>query len=220
MAGSRTRAPLAPLTTLLVLLAAGLLFAAALAVASEKDSPAQDASAPAAQDQGTASQPATTDANGTPAAAPASSGTAGTQHMAGQAISPTEGSPAEGASPEGLPAPGALASQQRPLTPMHAEIQRVIEDEKAAVAALQARFEQTKDPVTAMEVQKQVQDTKIQTEITILQIQVRYARQEGHNDVATQLESAIKEMTTPKAAGTPIDRPAPQQTPARGSQQH
>jgi hypothetical protein len=133
--------------------------------------------------------------------------------MSGQAASAPAGAAAPAA---GIDATAPPAS----LTPMQAEIAQVLASERATVAQLQERLVAAKGTAPALELHKQVQDTKLQAQLTILRIQVRYARAEGRELVAEQLETAIRDMTTPKAPGKPIDRPAPTQAPASGAQQH
>lgn len=132
--------------------------------------------------------------------------------MSGQsAAAPAPTTPTVAAPDAALPAPA--------LTPMQAEIAQLIASERAAVAQLQERLVAAKGTATALELHKQVQETKLNTQLAMLRIQARYARAEGREAVAEQLETAIRDMTTPKAPGKPIDRPAPAAAPASGDKQ-
>jgi hypothetical protein len=186
----------------LSLLALALSFAcAASALASNKVNP-QPASGPQASSAAE------------PAASPASSGAGEVHAQGGQAAQPQGTQPGQPVQNPTASAPPA----ERPLTPMQAEIKQVLEDEKTAVAELETRFTQTTDQAAALEIQKKIQETKLGTELKVLGIQAGFARAEGRTAVAEQLEAAIREMTTPKAPGQPVERPVPQAAPKSGNQ--
>jgi hypothetical protein len=179
---------------------AALLGTVATPLRAQAEGAAPPASAPASAAEQTAA-PVPGDGAGQ---APRMSGQAATAPKGGaEASLPTAGTPS-------LP----------PLTPMQAEIRQLLDSEKAAVEQLQSRLGQAVDATQALEIQKQVQDTKFKTQIDILHVQARYARAEGREAIALQIETAIREMIAPKAPGKPIDRPAPAQAPASGAQQH
>ncbi len=134
------------------------------------------------------------------------------------AVSPDDGPavPTPGPDPENVALPdrptelpGLLAADPETLSPMLREIVELWKAQDVAMAALNAGLEKSVDHAAALALQRQVENLRTSTEIQILRIQARYARQEGRMDVAVQIEQDIAQLTAPRTRGVPVDRPAP-----------
>jgi hypothetical protein len=115
-----------------------------------------------------------------------------------------------GVVPEGG-APAVEKSAAPVLSPLMLEIQAALAAEQARVADLEARFAAAADEASALAIQKEIEQIKVETELSILRLQAEHARQEGRVEQAAQIEAAIAEMMNPRPAGIPIERPAPTQ---------
>ncbi len=115
----------------------------------------------------------------------------------------------------GLLVLGALAAQADEPRPTDlnsqriAEIKNLIAVERAALAELQDRIERAPDQAAELDLIKRIGELKRNTEIGILEIQLRYARIEGLAEAAARLETAIDELRAPPPRGVPQPRPAP-----------
>lgn len=95
-------------------------------------------------------------------------------------------------------------SASRPLDP---EMQAVLDHELAELGRLQRAFEQATDAATKLEVQRDLDVLKQNTEIELLQIQVRRIRDLGRLDEAAELENTIAVMLErlPRRSSQPSD---------------
>jgi hypothetical protein len=84
------------------------------------------------------------------------------------------------------------------LAPMHREIFDAVESERAEVEALNLRFTRAVLPADMLAIQKEIEALKKNGMIKVLEIQLRYAEEEGRSEVATQLETAIEAIRNPK----------------------
>jgi len=96
-----------------------------------------------------------------------------------------------------------------PASEMMQEIREVLETEKATLASLGVQLERAADHEAALATQKQVERTKQDTELQLLRIQADYARQEGRETQAAEIESAIERILNPPSRPNPVSRPAP-----------
>jgi hypothetical protein len=158
------------------------------------------------------------------ASGPAASAPAASTPVASASSLPAVGM---GAADPGAIAPGtqpagrdAASMSRRPLTPMHAEIQAALEEEAAAIAALEARFRAEQDPAAALAIQVSIQHTKVDGQLRVLGIQANYARQEGRTQMADELEAAIRQITSSTRSGTPVERAAPSDPGASSNANH
>ena len=104
-------------------------------------------------------------------------------------------------------APGARP--RRRLSPMAAELAQAIAAERSALTELQARFDHANGDREALAVQREIEQLKRGTEITLLRIQAKHARLKGHEAVARRIDAVIDEVTRPQAARDPVRRPTP-----------
>jgi hypothetical protein len=95
------------------------------------------------------------------------------------------------------------------LKPMTMEINAVLEQSRLQVATLQDRFDNEPNAEAAVAIVRQIEQLKINTELDILRVQVRYARTAGNVELAQQIEASLTQMTTPAPRREPVDRPAP-----------
>ena len=96
----------------------------------------------------------------------------------------------------------------RPAT-VAASITALIEAEGEQLRVLTRRLDATRDSDAAMGIQREIEQVKVQTELSILRLQSEHARRAGRIAVADRLDAAIREMVEPRPAMTPVSRPAP-----------
>ncbi len=112
-----------------------------------------------------------------------------------------------------LDANGELRLDAKPgqpqLKPMTVEINAVLDEAHLQVATLQGRFDKEPNADVAVALVRQIEQIKINTELDILRVQLRYARTDGRDELVQELETALNLMTTPRTQKQPIDRPAP-----------
>jgi len=109
---------------------------------------------------------------------------------------------AEGAAPG--PAPHA-----RPLSPMLAEMQALLAAEREQLAALHARVAKAGSNDEALALQRAIEKLKFDTEVSLLRVQAKHARQAGRTEVAARIEAAITELLNPPKIVAPSARPVP-----------
>ena len=91
---------------------------------------------------------------------------------------------------------------------MMVEIEALLAAEAEAVADLHARFQATTNETAALAIMMEIGRVKVETELNILRVQIRYARADGRVDVAEELEAAIEKMTSPPEIHQPQPRSA------------
>jgi hypothetical protein len=91
------------------------------------------------------------------------------------------------------PAPGPTVVKPR-LSPLAADMMKVIESEQQALAALSLRFKRAGDARAALAVQREIERVKLETEVSLLRIQASYARREGRLKTAQEIEAAVETM--------------------------
>lgn len=101
------------------------------------------------------------------------------------------------------------------ISPMMAEIQATIDAATETVAELNVRYREATDQATALALAKEAARVKHESRVAVMQIQLRYALEEGREDTALKLEEAIARMTAPPRVGQPRPRPVPGQTTRR-----
>jgi len=95
------------------------------------------------------------------------------------------------------------------LRPMTMEINAVLEQSRLQVSTLQDRFDNEPNAEAAVVIVRQMEKVKINAELDILRVQVRYARTAGNEELAQKIEASLTKMTTPAPRREPVDRPAP-----------
>lgn len=100
---------------------------------------------------------------------------------------------------------------QTATSPMIAEIRAVLETSRLEVADLTAQGPAHPGHEADLAMQKEISQLKQQAELDILAIQARYARADGKEDLAQQIEASIEAIISPPAPAAPTEvRPAPE----------
>jgi len=96
-------------------------------------------------------------------------------------------------------------------SPMDQEVRKVLEDERKTLTDLRARFAAASNPEAALQVQREIEQVKVGTEVALLRVQATFARREGRLEHARRIEAEIEEVLNPRtpAAATPTRRIAP-----------
>lgn len=108
-----------------------------------------------------------------------------------------------------LGAASASTSRLSAPSPMMALVQAAIADQRVRLSELCARLANTSDQAAALAIQKQVEALKRGTELRILQIQLDFARQAGHDAAAARLADAIADFENPVPVVTVQDQAEP-----------
>ena len=102
-----------------------------------------------------------------------------------------------------------LQPEARPLSPMMLEIKKVVDADLATGQALATRQKAALTENEALRLQRDIELLARETELKILQIQADFARQDGREVIAVEIETAIAQMREPVRRGVPKDRPVP-----------
>ena len=97
----------------------------------------------------------------------------------------------------------------RPLSPMMIEIQKVVDADRATNEALIDRQKSALSDGEALNLQREIETLAQNTELKILQIQADFARKDGREEIAKEIEDQIQLMRAPARRGVPMDRSAP-----------
>jgi len=106
--------------------------------------------------------------------------------------------------------PVELPGGELPASPMMLEIKSTLDANRTAVAELAARAAATPAHDANLAIQREIAVLKQQAELDVLAIQVRYARADGNEELADQIEAAIAAIISPPAPTAPTEaRPTP-----------
>jgi len=107
----------------------------------------------------------------------------------------------------------ATATVERPvpqqLRQVDIEIRNIVDAEQAALAELFARFEDAPDQATAMRIQLEIRQLRVDTQIALLEAQARHARREGYEAHAVALEEKIHILRNPELVRQQLIQPEP-----------
>ena len=108
----------------------------------------------------------------------------------------------------------AIQEGERPViavvkTPAMLEIDALLEVERVQLAELKARLQAAPDEETALAIQREVRQLKMETELEILRVQIRSAREMGRLDTVERLEQTIEYLTNPRPVNPPVERVRP-----------
>ena len=84
--------------------------------------------------------------------------------------------------------------QAAKLKPVFREIHEVIVAERLEVQALEARLKSERDPIAALEIQREISDSKKRAEIEIFRVQATHAHREGRVDQAREAEAVVEKL--------------------------
>jgi hypothetical protein len=100
------------------------------------------------------------------------------------------------------------------LSPMHQEIVTLQETLTKQVADLAVEMKAAGDPAVRLQIQLRIDKAKKDMQLGSLQIQLRYAQQDGRAEIVSKLEAAIEQFEHPVIVnGKPVDRPSPSDAP-------
>lgn len=145
-------------------------------------------------------------------AVPEGAGAAGTEQPAGVIIPDIDVNQAERlqpADPEAPIHPGLVAEGERAPSPLMVEIRSVLAAADAEAAELESRLAGARDDMAALEILRSIEQVRVRAELDVLAVQADFARRSGREDIAQEIDAAIGQMTGPKPAPQPVDRPAP-----------
>jgi hypothetical protein len=117
--------------------------------------------------------------------------------------------PASAEAPAPVEEAAAPAVPKRPLSPMMTEIRALLDADAEQVAALRQRIAKASSPEEALVLQRQIEQLKLDTEVSLLRVQAKHARAAGRTEVASRLEAAISELLNPPKIQAPAARPVP-----------
>ncbi len=117
--------------------------------------------------------------------------------------------------------PAPAAAGPRALSSEMAEIETAIAAEREQVARLAASLRGAADDAAALALEREIEAVKQGTEIAVLRIQARYAREAGREEQAQAIEAAVARMTaalgwTAAAAAAPVAPTPPAPATASG----
>jgi len=122
------------------------------------------------------------------------------------------GDPERVISTAATPAPATTVTAKARVHPMVAEMRAVLETERVEFRNLFARFRAAPDATAALAVQREIEQLKLSTEISLLRIQADYARRAGRAAQAAELEKVIAELQAPPVSVAPASRSGPEPT--------
>lgn len=105
--------------------------------------------------------------------------------------------------------PGLQGLDANQSNTLMSQIRVVMAASDMQLAELQARLDSETSNRNAMEIIKQMELIKVQTELDILASQASFARQNGREEVALEIEGVLEAMTAPRPVRQPVDRSAP-----------
>lgn len=113
--------------------------------------------------------------------------------------------------PETAPVrPGLMEVPRETLSPRLLEIREFLEGRDQQVEALTARYRAATDNAEAMRLMRQIHDVKSGTEVGILKIQLRWAREENNREAVAQLEETLARVEAGPKVLAPQSRPRPE----------
>jgi hypothetical protein len=91
---------------------------------------------------------------------------------------------------------------------MMVEIEELLAAEKSNVEERRAEIARTADMARVADLLQEIHQLKVDTELEILRVQLRYAQLTGYEDQVREIEQAIEFMTSPRPVPEPEPRPA------------
>lgn len=113
--------------------------------------------------------------------------------------------------PETAPVrPGFMEVPRETLPPRLLEIREFLEGRDQQVEELTARYRAATDNAEAMRLMRKIHDLKSGTEVGILKIQLRWAREENNREAVARLEETLARVEAGPKAPAPQSRPRPE----------
>lgn len=95
-------------------------------------------------------------------------------------------------------APWVRTAPETAVTPMQVEIQQLLDSERGALRALRLRFESAAGVEEAVGIQREMRQVKLDTEIAVMETQLRYLRQDGNEAAAASVEETLRLLRNPE----------------------
>ena len=92
------------------------------------------------------------------------------------------------------------------MSPMHREIFAALDQEKARVDELNARATRNMSAAEFLTLQQQIEETKKSAQISVLEIQLRYAQTEGRQAQVAELSEALDLIRHPLSPAEAVKR--------------
>ncbi len=100
----------------------------------------------------------------------------------------------------------AMAKSQ---SPFQKEIDSLMEEEKQAIEALEIDFANAPTEAAALQVLKQIEQTKLNTELSLMEFQKIEAQKQGNTELVAKIEACMEQTRSPRPAGVPQNRSTP-----------
>ena len=96
-------------------------------------------------------------------------------------------------------------------TPFQLKINSLMEEEKADIAALEVEMGNASSEEVALQVLKQIEQRKLETELSLLQYQKDEAEKQGNTELVNKISACMEQTRSPRPVGTPQNRSTPTQ---------
>ena len=104
------------------------------------------------------------------------------------------------------PAGGVRTIPRDHMSPMHQEIFASLDQEIARVEQLNAQATKTMSAAEFLALQQQIEETKKAAQISVLEIQLRYAQEQGRQAQVAELSEALDMIRHPLPAAEAVKR--------------
>ena len=104
------------------------------------------------------------------------------------------------------PTAGLPTLPREKMSPMHQEIFATLDQEKARVDELNAQATKNMSAAEFLALQQQIEETKKGAQISVLEIQLRYAQAEGRQVQVSELSEAIDMIRHPLSPESAVKR--------------
>ncbi len=95
------------------------------------------------------------------------------------------------------------------LSPFQLEIESLMAAEKADIQVLETEFANAVSEERALQILKQIEQRKLETELSLLEYQKNEAEKLGNTELVNKISACMEKTRSPRPAGTPQNRPAP-----------
>ena len=115
-----------------------------------------------------------------------------------------------------IPQPGADKLDESAVTApilmpsiFQTKINSLMEEEKATIAALEVEFANAPSEAAALQVLKEIEQTKLDTELSLMEFQKNEAQKQGNTLLVLKIEACMEQTRSPRPAGVPQNRSTP-----------
>ena len=109
---------------------------------------------------------------------------------------------------EPVPArPGLMEMPRESLSPRLLEIREFLEGRTLQIEDLTERYRNATDDAEAMRLMTEIHLLKAGTEVELLKLQLRHAREDGNTDVVAEIEETLAHLEGPPTGVTQVEAP-------------